>query len=1005
MQLVEGMQVLRQGLIDALTTDRAALARAWIIALDPRDTALVDARVAQADDFLRRLAEGLSAAGTEPLPHVQDALLQRDYPFIYRVSGMLALAGVLAERLARRGMADVPLAALSYVIQAGLAAGFHPEPTGGPFTEMLGRLSLFSVELTSLRDPAAIIARTLEEAPRLVGAERCAVWTWDADQRAPLMIETLEGNDMAGVLPGPLLEIFRETCESHCAFHIDAGESEGETDWPELLRDRTVAFVPLPAESACLGVLTIRGHAGQVFTHDDILGLSALGNLVSTALQHARLHEHELRLINLLQSSITQLVQATFGSQVQRDAFLHSLLQFAVGLTRANVVGASLTLDDTAEVLRGATGRHLALEPAQQLIDTLAQRVETHPLPAAGLVSELADIDMPDDALARQHYTLAPITLGERQAGLLCAFSPVALSEEQVVFLHTMAGLVGVGIANLRQVRSNETLLLQLTNLIDFITNISARELAAPQDGVVQQIMAQTAQRLSRAANMPICVCGWIDEESAIRVWPGSIVGLPEALAEQLLTQALDVDGQLPLTVNNRVIRAVLQDGKPVTLRHHEAPGRPTFRWLLAQGVQDWICVPMVVQSHTRGVVILADTRPHALTVREEALIATYANQAALMLEHALLNAERRRKQDQAERLYTYVSALSTSLAVNDILDRLMEAARGILGVPATLVTLSVEDSTQQVGRAAQGLRIPSDGGLVFADQGLVGTVARRRRPLGSLDLRRDGRATVLRELAEEAGLASSLTVPIMAHAHSALLGTLTIISDAPRDFSEDEQELLQALTTQAALAMQNAQTLALETQRTQELHRLLGHLALHLPALLETALRVLEATARDGAADGLTHAQRRLESLLAVQREIGDDALDAINVKAALTRLFHERAVRGAAGQAEVRVTGAAVRLPWEAAMALTLLAHELALTAESAAPAGGLRATLTLQQGGGKIHVQLDDNGDYGGQPAPLAPAILELVTQTLRGAITEGQGSGGHFLRYGFRPDRPS
>jgi hypothetical protein len=90
--------------------------------------------------------------------------------------------------------------------------------------------------LIALRLVRDIMRLALNEAPRLVGARSSAFWLWDADQGAPMMLETTEGYDTAPSLQPYLLQLFRQASE--CAFSIDAGESDEH--WPALLAGRAV---------------------------------------------------------------------------------------------------------------------------------------------------------------------------------------------------------------------------------------------------------------------------------------------------------------------------------------------------------------------------------------------------------------------------------------------------------------------------------------------------------------------------------------------------------------------------------------------------------------------------------------------------------------------------------------------------------------------------------------------------------------------------------------------
>jgi len=983
---------LRARLISVLDAERASIVRAWS-QLAAAHASLPAGFHEQAERLLSALAHGLAhpPAAERRVTLAQDAALQQEFPAVYRASTLLALAIHLVERLGESATTDTALPAVFEMIQQGLT----PSPATS-FTERLARLSQLSVELGRLQGQDVITELALTEAPRLVDAESGALWLWDADQEAPLMLKTLRKSDAPPELPSHLLSLFRQA--STCAFPMDPGEDE-EGNWPEPLTGRTVAFIPLPDEHGCRGILTVQARAGRAFSWDDIFLLWSFGNLISFALQNAQLHEKEHRLVNLLQSSIGKLVQATYSPLGNHEAFVQSLLQVAEGLTRADAVGACVTVNaEASAVVTATTGMSVPLEPMLRL--TRGAYAAPERLPASsGPTTALAEADGLDPALRKLQYTSVPIRLGERPAGGILAVSALPFSEEQTAFLQTIAGLIGVGIANMEQARSNSVLLVQMNDLLEYFTDVITRQLSEHEDDA-QQIMQTTAEKIARAAGMPISICGWATEDGIIRVWPGTTVGIPAELEAKLADKDTDHHAQLPLTVNNRIIRAALTQQQPQSRQQEGAHVRPPFRWLSELGIQEWICVPMVVQKQAKGIVLLAHTERHPLTTRQVALLSTYANQAALALENSLLNEGRRRTLSRMEKLYEYTSSISANLVINDILKKVMQSACDILRVQAALVTLSVEDSILQRASQTQGFSRPIAGNILFPDDGIVGTVAKRRRVVDSIDLPGDGRDMVLRVLAADEGLTSSLTAPVMAHMHGALLGTLTVFSRDAREFSTEEVDLLRTVASQAAVAIQNAQVLVQEKQRARDLQTLVRQFSRQVPPrLLELALDVLEIGRNEETpADALAKTRSRLNCLHTVQQELSDEHVGMLNVKVAMERLMSERMLQAPEDTPapRLRVLGASVILPWRQAALLGLLVHEWLLAAEEGAPPEGLRMDVLFQQAGDDITLQLNHNAVRSGAPSP---GILALVQQALHGTPHETTEDGLHRVRYCF------
>jgi signal transduction histidine kinase len=95
------------------------------------------------------------------------------------------------------------------------------------------------------------------------------------------------------------------------------------------------------------------------------------------------------------------------------------------------------------------------------------------------------------------------------------------------------------------------------------------------------------------------------------------------------------------------------------------------------------------------------------------------------------------------------------------------------------------------------------------------------------------------REVVQEAGLRSWLGVPLKAH--DTVIGVLYVISHTPQQFCDDDQQLLNALSDQAAIAIENARLYEQVRQHTNELETLV----VERTHALQEANRKLEMVSR----------------------------------------------------------------------------------------------------------------------------------------------------------------
>ena len=154
--------------------------------------------------------------------------------------------------------------------------------------------------------------------------------------------------------------------------------------------------------------------------------------------------------------------------------------------------------------------------------------------------------------------------------------------------------------------------------------------------------------------------------------------------------------------------------------------------------------------------------------------------------------------------LFEAAQAVTSSLEVEEVLQRLAENTVRVMGIKACALRLLNEDGETLTLRAAFGL----------SDRYLQkGPVVRAQSALDRAALQ--GRVVIVPNVstnplfqypheAHEEGIASVLCVPLRAHGEA--IGVMRAYTARPHDFSEIEQEFVQALADLGALAIANAQ-------------------------------------------------------------------------------------------------------------------------------------------------------------------------------------------------------
>lgn len=964
--------MLHQLLAELLSTSGPTIAREWGARLLSRGHA-DEAVQAEAQRLITALAGAFGQAPFAPAPITprQDGALQQAFPQLYRVHALLVLAEVLTEHLHARRQEVISFSEVITAIQAGLGAMTVPADTRTFFTDRLSCLSQLSWRLNSLHDQGAIMEHALREAPALVGAASCAIWLWDSDQRAPVGMITAEGALTSPDVPASLLRLLRQVSQSGGTFSIDAGETEAV--WPVALVDRAIAFIPLPSQDGTLGIMSVHHLPDAAFTHDDLFLLSALGSHVATAINHARLHASERLLINLLQGSIRQVVLATGRSGGEAE-LIESLAQVAQGLTHADAICALVTLDARQTPMTILTG---SLDEQQHdvlrnVCGRILDGVRAQALPAAGELSRLAEDAVCPPAMLPAQYALAEIQVDTETIGCLVAFRATAFTAEQQSYLQSIAVQVGVGCEHMRQSDNIQRMLFQLSN-VNYVSETVSRTFDP------RRIFSVISLAATQALGVPVALCAWHEDDGTLRVFPDTAVGVTPA-----------VIAALNLTDHNPIIRRLLESGRHTSRR--QAPR--AFPALGRAGYGDWICVPMVVNERTRGIILAAAPEPRDFSAQDIAVLSTYANQAALAMGNSLLWAQVERQLRQKELLYRISRSFNLLMDEEYVLGELVQIATEALQAPVALVCMAEETTGVLKLAYSRGVSLADPAAVSWrADEGIMGMVFTHQEVVTAMNLPASGHDHTLARIARENDLVSALIVPLSLHDRA--LGVLLIATQEPYEYSADEKQLLTAVAVEAATAVQMIRMHSAADRETTHLRGALRAYARSTDAMADAIFDLFDAVP---ASDART-TREWLECALSLLHAIDREAPHRVDLKSVMNEFFATY-LHPAEGIARPRVTGAAFELPIYYATLLTVWIRNCVSARLAAARAEDQPMVVGFHLlGHNDMLIAIDDAIALSAQLSPVDEDIEKQVCQAVRGEVTQAIEHGRHRLKLRF------
>jgi len=181
-----------------------------------------------------------------------------------------------------------------------------------------------------------------------------------------------------------------------------------------------------------------------------------------------------------------------------------------------------------------------------------------------------------------------------------------------------------------------------------------------------------------------------------------------------------------------------------------------------------------------------------------------------------------KRQLERDEQIYQLTTLVAGEFSLQEVLDKLAEAAVKIVGVKACSIRLLDEETNDLKMRSTYGLsEAYRNKGPVTKDDTVV-KAAFAGEPVVLDDMRVDGRVKY-KEATIQEGLVSQLTVAM--RFRNKPIGVLRLYSPRPKHFDEDDISLARAVASQCAVAITNAKLYAeaIEGARIAEQMRLAG--------------------------------------------------------------------------------------------------------------------------------------------------------------------------------------
>ena len=299
-----------------------------------------------------------------------------------------------------------------------------------------------------------------------------------------------------------------------------------------------------------------------------------------------------------------------------------------------------------------------------------------------------------------------------------------------------------------------------------------------------------------------------------------------------------------------------------ISLEPDLGAGRET---LLTHGFKSGAAFPLMSHERAFGVLSLYSGSTGYFNPKRVKTFRMLANQAAVALENARLQEQTQWRLDRILALRNIDLAIASSLDPRLTIRVLLDEVVDKLGVDGAMVLLLDNQSLTLEVAGVRGLSIPHNEMHIRLNQGLVGQVIRERRIVyASLHQVHD---PFLSKFLEKEGFVSFHLAPMISK--QLVLGVLGVFHRIRHDFQKDFGDFLEALASQAAIAVENS-TLFSKIQRSNL------DLRMAYEATLEGWAQILEL--RDQETKG--HSQRVVDLTVKLARAIGIKGEELVHVR-----------------------------------------------------------------------------------------------------------------------------
>jgi GAF domain-containing protein len=694
---------------------------------------------------------------------------------------------------------------------------------------------------SSIGDVKPVFEKMLENATRICGAEFGIMGLFDggvyqrvALYNVPPAFDLIAPKEFRFEPDGPIGSVFRTR---QVVKIDDLSQSTGYlarrppvVAMVEIAGVRTLVVVPMLRDGRPIGAISIYRQEIRQFSDRQIDLLKNFANQAVIAIENTRLFNETQEALERQTATADILkVIASSPSDVQPvfDAIAHSANRLIGGFSAAVFRYLDAKIHLAAFTPTDAEGDAVL----QSSFPVPLEKFPPYQLTQNGAPAELPDTDLEpaarDIARARGYRSMlfAPLMNDEEAIGIITVTRVAAgpFGEQHTRLLQMFADQAVIAIENVRLFDEVQARTRDLTEALTYQTgsaNILSVIASSPTDvAPALRAIVESACELCEANDALVALRE--DNELIFQAQHGSI---PVVWDRQPIDRA-------------GIAGRAMVERKPVHVHDLLAPEGDEFpqsrEFARQTNVRTVLCVPMVREGESSGIIVLRRTEVQPFSEKQIALLQTFADQAVIAIENTrLFNEVRQRTEDLSESLQQQTATADvlkvisrSAFDLEAVMNTLARSASELCGADMSglflrendqLIARGVSDVEERLENMVRQTPVPID------DQTYMGRSVLTGEIVNLADVDSSELNTRLLAFQKAFGYKSLLVVPLLREGRG--VGVFALVSNSTAAFSQRQIDLVQTFADQAVIAIENVRLFDEVQAKTRDLSEALTY-------------------------------------------------------------------------------------------------------------------------------------------------------------------------------------